>query len=119
MNTRTTLRFSSAVDVWPVVQTWAAEQGYKLKGSAGNECTFQKGVGFLVAPAMLRVKQEGGVIDLEAWIRINLLARAGSVFILPAETGIGSGGFRAVVPRRFARTAVNELLARLGQPPIP
>jgi len=119
MNTRTTLRFSSAIDVWPVVQTWAAEQGYKLKGSAGNECTFQKGFGFLVAPTMLRVKQEGGVTDLEVWIRMNLLTRAGSLFILPAEIGIGAGGFRAVVPRSFARSAVNKLLAQLGQPPIP
>jgi hypothetical protein len=39
--------------------------------------------------------------------------------MLPAEMHIRSGGFRAVLPRKIARGAVNELLAQVGAPLIP
>jgi len=119
MNTRTRVRFHSAGDIWPVVNKWAVEHGYKLKESAGKECVFQKGTGFLVAPMMLKVKQENQETIIEAWIRANLFVRISSFFILPAEMGIESGGFKAVIPRNMARKAVNTLLAQLNQPPIP
>jgi len=67
----------------------------------------------------LKVRQENQEINIEAWISANLFVRIMSLFILPAEMGIESGGFRAVLPRSIARTAVNKLLAQLGQPPIP
>jgi hypothetical protein len=41
-----------------------------------------------------------------------------SLFILPSEITIGSGGMKAVLPRKMARGDVNTLLERLGQPPL-
>ena len=119
MKKRTIIRFSSTGDVWPVVEKWANENGYKPKESAGQERTYQKGVGFLVAPMMLKVRHENQETNIEAWIRANILVRLMSFFILPAEMGIESGGVRGVLPRNIARKAVNALLAQLGQSPIP
>jgi hypothetical protein len=119
MNKRTTCRFSSTGDIWPVVEKWANEKGYKQKKSVGQERLYQKGVGFLVAPMMLKISHEDQETNIEAWIRANILVRLMSFFILPAEMGIESGGFRGVVPRNIARKAVNTLLAQLGQTPIP
>jgi hypothetical protein len=118
MSRRTTLRFSRTGDVWAVVERWAKENGYQQKQSAGNERLYQKGVGFLVAPMMLKVNQENHVTSMQAWIRANIFVRLGSLFILPAEMGIESGGLRGALPRSIARKAVNALLAQLGQPPI-
>ena len=119
MSKRTTLRFSYPSDVWAVIEKWAGENGYRQKGSAGQERLYQKGTGFLVAPMMLKVRSEDQEISIEAWIRANLFVRIFSLFILPPEMGIESGGFRAVLPRNIARKAVNALLAQLGQQPIP
>jgi hypothetical protein len=119
MTKRTTLRFSSAADIWPVVEKWAGENGYKQKEANGPEKSYQKGSGILVAPMKLKVRQENQETNIEAWISANLFVRLASLFILPAEMGIESGGFRAVIPRNIARGAVNKLLAQLGQPAIP
>lgn len=119
MNKRTTLRFVRASDIWPVVDKWANENGYRQKGSQGQQKLYQKGVGFLVAPMMLEVRQENQEISIEAWIRANFLVRMMALFLLPAEMGIESGGIKAILPRNIARKAVNVLLAQLGQPPIP
>jgi hypothetical protein len=118
MSTRTTLRFSSPGEIWPVIDKWANENGYKQKESVGPERLYQKGTGFLVAPMMLKIRQENQETNLEAWIRSNTLVRLMSLFILPAEMGIESGGFKAVIPRNMARKAVNTLLTQLGQTPI-
>ena len=119
MNKRTTLRFDSTGDIWPVVEKWANENGYRQKESVGHEKLYQKGVGFFVAPMMLKVRHENQETNVEAWIRANILVRFMSLFILPSEMGIESGGFRGVLPRNIARKAVNMLLAQLGQSPIP
>ena len=119
MDTRTSLRFNNAGDIWPVIEKWADEHGYRQKEGMGTERLYQKGVGFLVAPMMLKVKHENQETHLEAWIRANLAVRLASLFILPAEMGIESGGFKAVLPRNMARKAVNALLTQLEQPPIP
>ena len=119
MSKRTMLRFSYLGDVWAVIEKWAGENGYRQKESAGPERLYQKGTGFLVAPMMLKVRSENKEVSIEAWIPANILARIASLFILPAEMGIESGGFKAVLPRNIARKAVNVLLGQLGQPPIP
>jgi hypothetical protein len=41
-----------------------------------------------------------------------------SAFMLPAEMGIESGGFKGVLPRKIARDGVNALLKLLNQPLI-
>ena len=119
MNKRTTFRFESAGDIWPIVEKWANENEFSQKESRGHERLYQKGAGFLVAPMMLKVRHENQETNVEAWIRANIFVRLMSLFILPSEMGIESGGFRGVLPRNIARKGVNMLLAQLNQPPIP
>lgn len=68
---------------------------------------------------MLKVRHDNQKTNIEAWIRANVFVRLMSLFILPAEMGIESGGFKDVLPRNIARKAVNTLLAHLRQSPIP
>jgi hypothetical protein len=119
MAKRTVRDFAAGGDVGPAVDAWAKDAGYRLKETRDGTRVFQKGTGFLVAPMMLSVRQEQGEVHVEAWIRANLFVRLMSLFILPAEMGVESGGMRAVLPRKIARGQVNKLLEALGQPPIP
>lgn len=116
---RTVRDFAFTGDLWSIVDSWAAQNGYNQKQGDAARRLYQKGTGFLVAPMMLELRHDAGQVHLEAWTRFNLFARLGSFFILPDEMGIESGGFRAVVPRNIARGAVNKLLPQLGQPEIP
>ena len=119
MNTRTKVSFQANGDIWPLVDGWASANGYNRRAPSGSERLYQKGTGMLVAPMMLSIRQDGAVTTLEAWVRCNLFMRITSFFILPAEIGIASGGFKAVLPRKIARDAVNGLLHQLGVPLIP
>jgi hypothetical protein len=119
---RTVLRFQLDGSPWAAIDQWAMAKGYARQPQAGDgerHRVYQKGRGFWVAPMMLDVAIDGNAVTLQAWVRMNLFVRLMALFILPAEMGIHSGGFRAVLPRKIARTAVNELLTDLGQPPIP
>jgi hypothetical protein len=119
MSKRTQISFQPNGDIWPQVDGWASANGYNRRAPTGSERLYQKGTGMLVAPMMLSIRQENGVVTLEAWVRSNLFVRMMSFFILPAEIGIESGGFKAVLPRKIARDAVNGLLHQLGVPLIP
>jgi hypothetical protein len=122
MNTRTVRTFPVNGDLFPFIDQWAQANGYWVRassGPAGPERLYQKGQGFLVAPMMLNVRQENGQVTLQSWVRINLFNRIASLFILPAEMGVESGGFKAILPRKMARDSVNHLLQQIGQPPIP
>ena len=116
---RTRLSFPYSGNLWSVLDPWAGQNGYTIKQDSSSERLYQKGVGFLVAPMMLSVRSDGQQVTLEAWVRANLFVRLGALFLIPAEMGIESGGFKLVVPRNIARKAVNQLLPQLGQPPIP
>ena len=118
MRKSTLVRFRYDGDIWPIVEKWARENRFRLKDAAGSDRTYQKGIGVLVAPMMLKVGNDDQETTLEAWIRVNKFVRMRSLFILPCEMSIDSGGFRAVAPRRIARNAVNKLLNQLGQSPI-
>jgi hypothetical protein len=119
---RTTLRFQVAGDPWGTIDQWASQNGYRLVPQPGDQQRFrlyQKGSGFWVAPMMLHCQLDGDAMTLQGWVRMTLFVRIMAFFILPAEMGIQSGGFRAALPRKMARDAVNKLLSALGQPPIP
>ena len=118
MSKRTTVQFRSDTEISSVVDAWASGNGYRLKNTNGSERTYQKGTGFLVAPMMLKVREDNLETTLEAWVRVNILMRLMGLFIIPSEMGIGSGGFRLCLPRSIARKAVNVLLHQLGQPAI-
>ena len=119
MNRKTILDFRVEHNVWPTVDRWASETGYTLKRSIENTRLYQKGNGILVAPVMMEMKKAEGDFHIEAWIKVGLFVRLSSLFVLPAEIGIESGGIRAVVPRRMARADVNKLLRSFHHPLIP
>ena len=118
MSKRTIIDFEMRDDISPVVDAWAEETRYKLKNNEGPKKTYQKGTGFLVAPMMLEFTQTSDKIHLEAWVRANLFVRIFALFLVPSEIGIHKGGFKLAAPRKIARTAVNKLLEKLGQPVI-
>ena len=118
MYNRTVIEFRSDTDIWPVIDTWASDNGFRLKVPGDTERLYQKGVGFLVAPMMLNVKRDHQKIRMEAWINVNLFVRLVTLFLVPSEMGIESGGFRLVAPRSIARKAVNSLLGQFGESAI-
>ncbi len=118
MATRTIRDFASATSIWPSVEAWAKESDYRLQHEEQTTRLYQRGYGLMTAPMMLELSQKEGQVHLEAWIRVPLLNRVSALFLVPAQMGIESGGFRLVVPRNIARKAVNKLLVQLGQPPI-
>jgi len=120
-NQRTTVKIELRGDPWPVIDAWGKSTGYspKTEGMTAASRLYQKGTGFWVAPMMLAAEIDGTVLTLQAWVRGTFIARLFSFFILPAEMHIGSGGLKAALPRKMARTAVNQLIQQLGGPPIP
>ena len=118
MSARTARDFVSSTDLWPIVEAWARRSDYELKRSDGSTRLYQRGHGFWMAAMMLEIGQTGDNVRMEAWVQPNFAARLSALFLIPAEMGIVSGGFRLGVPRRTARAAVNELLGQLEQPPI-
>lgn len=119
MSASTRVEFQYSGDLWAAVDAWAGAHGFKPQASAGPGRLYQKGTGFLVAPMMLRLEQQGSRVILEAWIRCGTFVRLFALFLIPGQMGVQSGGFKLALPRKIAREAINKLLAQLGQGPIP
>lgn len=118
MNKRTALSFNVQPNTEEVIEKWAASNNFKIRQRNDTEILYEKETGGFTAPMMLKITRIDNEVHIEAWIRIIFIIRLCSFFILPSEMGIESGGFRAIIPRQIARTAINELLAQLGQNPI-
>lgn len=119
-NKRSLVTFATQGDPWPTIAAWAQRHKFLPRApQTGSVKLFQKGSGLWTAPMRAQFTQRGDQMELQAWVHNPLIARIFALFILPAEMNIGSGGFRAVVPRNIARKAVNELLAQVGAAPIP
>ncbi len=111
--------FAVMGDPWPAVDGWAARQGYKVVAQEAGHRLYNKGTGLMVAQRKVELTQGSDQMHLEAWVFANGFARAMSLFILPKEITVESGGAKAIVPRKMGRTEVNDLLAAMGQPAIP
>ena len=120
-NKRSVVLFNSAGrDVWPVIAAWAQKHRFlPREPQTGNVKLFQKGSGFWTAAMRAQFTQRGDQMEVQAWVPISLFVRICALFMLPAEMHIRSGGFRAVLPRKIARNAINDLLQQVGAPPIP
>jgi hypothetical protein len=119
-NKRSVVTFQVAGDPWPVIGAWAKKHKFNPREpQSGNIKMFQKGSGFWTAAMRTQFTQRGDQIEMQAWLPISLFARIAALFMLPAEMHIRSGGFRAVLPRKIAREAVNDLLQQVGAQPIP
>lgn len=119
-NKRSVATWTLRGDPWPTIAAWAQKHKFMPREpQTGNVKLFQKGSGFWTAAMRAQFTQHGDQMELQAWLPISIFARIAALFMLPAEMHIRSGGFKAVLPRKIARTAVNELLQQVGAPPIP
>lgn len=117
---RSVVMWTMRGDPWPTIAAWAQKHRFMPREpQTGNVKLFQKGSGFWTAAMRAQFTQRGDQIELQAWLPISIFARIAALFMLPAEMHIRSGGFRAVLPRKIARNAVNELLGQVGAPLIP
>ena len=115
---RTVREFPVDQNIWNVIDSWAQQNSYELKASSAAGRLYQKGTGFWMLPRMLQATPTPTGIRLEAWVRANDFNRLFSLFIVPSESVLDSGGNIAIVPRKKGREEVNGLLQMLGQPPI-
>ena len=116
---RTIRDFPVLGDPWPAVEGWAARQGFTVAAQDGDHRLYNKGTGMMVAQRKVEMRVENGQMHLEAWVFSNTFARTLSLFILPKEITVESGGAKAIVPRKLGRNEVNDLMTALGQPAIP
>lgn len=118
--TRTSVRFAVHGDPWAMIAAWAQRHRfYPRETPDARSRVFQRGSGFWTAPMRAHFTVQGNHVELQAWVHVPLFTRIMSLFLLPAEMRLESGGFRGAVPRKLGRNAVNDLLAQVGAPPIP
>ena len=118
MNSRTIRDFTVPTDVWPAVERWSKTEGFELIVDLGDKRRYQKGNGWIVLPTKLEITQTDGSVHLEVWIYGSPFNRIFTLFLLPEEITIESGGVRALIPRSIARDSVNRLMIQLAQPLI-
>lgn len=118
MNSRTVRNFTVSLDTWPIVDRWARSERFILIEDLGDKRRYQKGNGWLVLPTKLEITLKDGSLHLEVWVHGSLFNRIFTLFLLPEEIAIESGGVRALIPRTVSRESVNRLLILLGQPSI-
>ena len=104
-------------ETWPRIDAWAAQQQFRLTQTLPMGRIYEKGTGIFVAPIAVSVENTAQGVHLESWIKLSTFLRLCWLFLAPSELGIDNG-IVGMIPRRMARTAVNHLLASLGQPPI-
>lgn len=118
MKGRTVREFVCKAEIWPLVDVWATETGFRLMRSEGARRLYRKGRWPLMAPSFIEIHQEKGRVLLESWVKADFFLIFNILTGKSPETGIESGGLSAAVPRKRAREAVNQLLRRLNQKPI-
>lgn len=117
-NRRSVVTFAVDGDPWARIAAWAQRHRFMPRTMEKETKLFQRGIGFLTSPMRAQFTYRDGKVELQAWVHNQLFARLMTFFLLPQEMNIRSGGFRAVVPRSIARTAVNELLREMNAPVI-
>jgi hypothetical protein len=109
--------FRVGSDPWPVVEQWAAQQGYRAGEQADGHRVYKKGAGVMTGARVLELDKAGDQLHMEAYVTANTLARLSSLFILPKEMTVESGA-KGVLPRKLGRNEVNHLLEAFGQAPL-
>jgi len=113
-----TREFPSRSIIWPLVEHWAAENGYHLVALRANRRMYQLGEEGQSFVTYLEMRQDGTRVRLKAWSVASFRARAFRAFMLPAEVPIDPRGWVGLRYRRFICRGLNSLLERCGQPPI-
>jgi hypothetical protein len=115
---RAVREFAANGEVLKVADAWALRQGYGVVDESVGSRLYRKGAGIFTGARMVEIRTDERRVHLEAWVAANLGARIGSLFILPPEITIESGGPKAALPRKLGRGEVNELLEEFLQQPV-
>lgn len=115
MKKRTIREFSYDSDLWPLVDSWAAEAGFTLETEEESFRIYSKGRWLFLAPTHLEIRQNGERVILQTWLRADFYMTMSLFTGKPPEGGLESGGLTAWMQRKKARAAVNRLLVSLGQ----
>ncbi len=113
-----TREFPSRGIIWPLVEHWAAENGYHLVALRSNRRLYQLGEEGNAFVTYFELRQDGTRVRVKAWSTANFRARALRAFLLPAEVPIDPRGWVGLRYRRFICRTLNSFLVRCGQPPI-
>lgn len=113
---RTIRDFNVSSSIWPTVDEWAKQTGFRLKKSEDSRRLYMKG-GLFAVPVLIEVQQQGEHIHFEAWVKRTQLSISANL-LLPPEFALESGGFLMFIPRSSGRTSINKLLGKLDQPAI-
>jgi hypothetical protein len=117
MNRRTIREFPCSEDLWPIVESWAAQTGFIEREKTADRRLYRKR-NLAMAPAFLEIRREGRRVVLEAWVKADMFLILSFLAGQKPEAAIESGGLTAAIPRQRAREAINQLLIRLSQKPI-
>jgi hypothetical protein len=116
---RSVVTFAVKGDPWERIGAWAKRHKFAPRSEEKGTKLFQKGTGLFMSPMRAQFTHKDGKVELQAWVHNMLLSRLLTLFLLPMEMNVRSGGFRAMVPRSVARNAVNELLREMNATEIP
>ena len=116
---RSVVTFAVKGDPWERITAWAKRHRFHPRSDSENTKLFQKGNGLWTSPMRAQFTHPDGKVELQAWVHNLLLSRLLTLFLLPMEMNVRSGGFRAMVPRSIARNAINELLREMKAAEIP
>jgi len=118
MKNRTVREFTYRGDLWPLVDAWVAETGYRLEQQEDGHRLYRKGFPLVMAPSMVEITEQKGRVTLQAWVKADPYLFLAILTGRTPEMAIDSSGLTATVPRRRAREMVNILLRKLGQSKI-
>jgi len=113
---RTVRKFLSTENIWPKVDTWAAQTGYRLIEQDQVSRLYQCGASLGFAPQRVKLTAMPGVYTLEAWVGLTPINKAMAFGLVPDEMVIDKGGSFGYITRRKARDDMNELLQSIGAP---
>lgn len=118
-SSRTVLDFDFSKKIEPIVREWAKTYGFKLQTTPEGKLVGKRGSGVMMCGISLEVQQTGKKAHLETWLDIDLLTEFASLFMAPQQSALKSAGSLLWREKDVARSYINPLLAKLGQPPIP
>ncbi|MBE9610039.1 hypothetical protein [Chitinilyticum piscinae] len=98
-------------DLWPQIENWCKQHGYRLREEDGQRRLYQRGKGFWQAASRFQVTRNGNTWLLEGWLHMNAL-------VITAELALDEKGVIAKVPRDKSKKDFNFLLGQLGAPAI-
>lgn len=113
-----TREFPSRSIIWPLMEHWAAENGYHLVALRSNRRLYQLGEEGSSFVTYFEIRQDGTRVRIKAWTKSNFKARLFRAFLLPSDVPIDPRGWVGLRYRRAICRNLNSFLQRCGQPPI-